>query len=167
MAIVVKFLIFFVVALLAMLMAESNSLVSINRPLTSLTSKVWANEANDAADQYLPNKANNGQGSLRSYHYNLYQVQNAPLSVTGDARRPNTRNHASSFATSAAASASVCPQDIMATRGSVPATTTGRPRGVAQNAPKFIKILSSLPTSYLTFCLIYLPIFKHDMYYFP
>ncbi|KAH0452362.1 hypothetical protein IEQ34_019661 [Dendrobium chrysotoxum] len=135
MAIVAKFLIFFVVALLAMLMAESNSLL-------------WANEANDAADQYFPNK-------------------NAPLSVTGDARRPNTRNHASSFATSAAASAYVCPQDIMATRGSVPATTTGRPRGAAQNAPKFIKILSSLPTSYLTFCLIYLPIFKHDMYYFP
>ncbi|PKU73875.1 hypothetical protein MA16_Dca012022 [Dendrobium catenatum] len=110
MAIEAKFLIFFVVALLALLMAESNSLV-------------WTNEANDAADQYFPNK-------------------NAPLSATGDARRLNTRNHASSFATSAAASAYVCLQDIMATRGSVPATTTGRPRGVAQNAPNFIKILS-------------------------
>ncbi|XP_020572792.1 gibberellin-regulated protein 6-like isoform X2 [Phalaenopsis equestris] len=54
MAIAANFLFFLFVAIFAILMAESNSVV-------------WANKANDDAEQYLPNKAKYGQRSLRIY----------------------------------------------------------------------------------------------------
>jgi len=78
--------------------------------------------------------------SSNIYVLNAYEMawQNVGEDVQQGAQQLNTRSHVCSSATNAVPSACVFPQALMATSSSAPATTTGRPRGEAPNALKFL-----------------------------